>query len=200
MPTRGEAAQRLRTAIRAVYSEHYDIYFRPNFNYAARLHRETPFEASDQIRNAFDHLGEPLALLNALLASPEGDANEDALAQAFLQIERCKRHVEMGTYESLVSQMEARLPALEDLMNLIEAEYSVELTSERERCAAIVRRYESRTPPPTGPAGTEIAPALAAVIAASNELTRWLNGLDNIYIGLLDQHRRVKPQIVARGA
>jgi hypothetical protein len=199
MPTRGEAAQQLRRALQKVYSDHYEIYFRPNFNHAGRLHRATPFEASDQIRNAFDHLLEPIALLNALLDSPVGDVDEDAFAQALLQIARCKRHVEIGTYESLVSQMEARLPALKELIELIEGEYNVSLKTERDRYAAIARRFDTRTRPPTGPAGADIEQALKAVISASNELTEWLNGLDNMYINLLGQHPRVRALIVARG-
>lgn len=200
MVTRGEAALELRIAVRSVFSEHYSIFFRPNFDWAARFHRGIPFAAADQIRNAFDHLSEPIALLNFLLEPPlDEEANSEALAQALMQIKRCIRHVELGVYDALVSQMDRRLPDLDELIEDIEMEYKIRLNEERTRCGSIRMSFTMRTPP-SGGRTPDIDAAIEATIDASTELTHWLNGIDNIFKRLIEDYERVKPRISAAGA
>jgi hypothetical protein len=149
MAKRGEAFAELRGALNKLYAVEYRRYFRPSFDLAGSFILANPVKASDEVRNAFDHLIYPNLLLLRHAIGLQDRITEKQLRRAKRDITRAHRHLLLGTYYSLRYQMGARLKAGRAAFRGAKFKRNTSVAKLKADYAEIRRLYEEHDPPST---------------------------------------------------
>jgi hypothetical protein len=174
------------TFLRVVRS--YDHYLQ-RFTYAVRLIRAIPFTAEKEIRNAFDAL---IKSLRAQLQRQSSRQNATVRTSVILEAERCRRHILIAGYNSVLYALVARSRAIAGLIEKLERKIGTTLDAERSRFERAYRAYD-RLPK----ISEERAATVRQVIADNKEIEKltikWdllLDDLDRLYLHLAKLGRR----------
>jgi hypothetical protein len=177
----------LSTATRAAYA-FYEAEFKKVFETAANvIGNEKPLLASDEIRQAFDHLERPVNVLASVVQGEPLPIRENELPDTVERARRAHRHIAAALYHCWTYQLCFRGSRLAEL--IVKMMVTSPMQVEQEQLLQLMRGY-SATDPHELPFkddrvhGQALKDEIARITNLSTELGERLNALDEYYLQL----------------